>query len=341
MSEITYESIESLASDIRESDGLLDVTFECPLTGETVRAAAPLKPEDASQTQAPGDEPFHFSAVRAVNGLVRDILGYNAAFDAATTAVDSSLDKASSSDEDESAANTVDGEVTDEDRRDALFRAFQTVMHRFAWDSQNDRWVAIHEVRGLGNELQRQLKLAPLESNRDRKVLERMMLDVATADEDLNEAEREMLLGFIDREKLRDGRSSVLQKLTQADLRQTSEGQTRETLFMLAMTVAFADAEFNEDESDRIEFFGKGLGISEHRQEELMEAGKKFYVEQYLVRRFAETGELDEDAREELVALAENIGYDVDSAELAFERYRQAHENSDDGGGGFSFGPNW
>jgi uncharacterized tellurite resistance protein B-like protein len=338
MSEITYESIEALASDISESEGLLDVTFECPLTGETVRAAAPLKPRDASKTRARDDEPFHFSAVRAVNGLVRDILGYNAAFDAATTAVDSSLDKSVKSDGEEQAPT---GDVTDEDRRDALFRAFQSVMHRFAWDSQNDRWVAIHEVRGLGNELQRQLKLAPLESKRDLKVLERMMLDVATADDDLNEAEREMLLGFIDRDKLRDGRSSVLQKLTQADLRQTSEGQTRETLFMLAMTVAFADAEFNEDESDRIEFFGKGLGISEHRQDELMEAGKKFYVEQYLVRRFSETGELDEEAREELVALAENIGYDVDSAELSFERYRQAHENSGGDGGGFSFGPNW
>ncbi|MGM0558605.1 MAG: hypothetical protein ACQEVA_19625 [Myxococcota bacterium] len=336
MSEITYESIESLASDIRQSDGLLDVTFECPLTGETVRAAAPLKPRDASDTRARDDEPFHFSAVRAVNGLVRDILGYNAAFDAATTAVDSSLDKSVKADDD-----APTGEVTDEDRRDALFRAFQSVMHRFAWDSQNDRWVAIHEVRGLGNELQRQLKLAPVESKRDRKVLERMMLDVATADDELNEAEREILLGFIDREKLRDGRSSVLQKLTQADLRQTNEGQTRETLFMLALTVAFADAEFNEEESDRIEFFGKGLGISEHRQEELLEAGKRFYVEQYLVRRFAEFGELDEEARDELGTLAEEIGYDVDTAELAFERYRQAHENSGDDDGGFSFGPNW
>lgn len=335
MSEITYESIESLASDIRESDGLLDVTFECPLTGETVRAAAPLKPGDAPDTRARDGEPLEFSAVRAVNGLVRDILGYNAAFDAATTAVDSSLDKSAKGDE-----NAPTGDITDEDRRDALFQAFQSVMHRFAWDSQNDRWVAIHEVRGLGNELQRQLKLAPIETKRDRTVLERMMLDVATADDEVNEAEREILLGFIDREKLRDGRSSVLQKLTQADLRQTSEGQTRETLFMLALTVAFADAEFNEEESDRIEFFGKGLGISEHRQEELLEAGKRFYVEQYLVRRFAEFGELDEEARDELGSLAEEIGYDVDTAELAFERYRQAHENSDDDGG-FSFGPNW
>ena len=336
MSEITYESIEALASEIRESDGLLDVTFECPLTGETIRAAAPLQPKDASETRARDDEPFHYSAVRSVNSLVRDILGYNAAFDAATTAVDSSLDQADKPDDEEPA-----GPVTDEQRRDALFRAFQSVMHRFAWDSQNDRWVAIHEVRGLGNELQRQLKLAPLESGRDREVLERMMLDVATADGDVTTEEREVLLDFIDREELRKGRTAVLQKLSQSDLRQTTEGQTRETLFMLAMTVAFVDDEFDEEETDRIEFFGKGLGISEHRQQELMEAGKRFYVEQYLVRRFAETSELDEEAREELIEVAKQIGFDVDAAELAFERYRQAHENSGDDGGGFSIGPNW
>lgn len=334
MSEISYESIHALASVVREGDGLLDIVFECPVTGETARVVEPVQPVEA-RGEGGDEEPFRFSTVRVVNDLVRDILGYNAAFAAATAAVESSLDRAAP-------AQRGDGEgvAADDARRDALFRAFQSVMHRFAWDGSREQWVAIHEVRGLGNELQRQLKLAPVESGRDRDVLERMMLDVATVDEEVSGDEADVLLGFIDRDALNQRLGSAARRLSQADLRQTSDdAQTRETLFMLAMTVAFADHHFDEAESDRVEFFGKGLGISEHRQEELLEAGKRFFLEQYLVRRFAESETLDEQAREDLVDLAEHIGYDEDGAELAFERFRQAHASG--GSDGFSFGSSW
>ena len=339
MSEISIESIEALAKNVDVEDGILRATFQPPSGGEEVHSAAPIHPPQ--EPEAGEKEPFYFSLARSANSLVRDILGYNAAFDAATTAVDSALDDADKAEasEAERAAKMVSdvSELSDDERQDALYRAFMYVMHRFAWDPANDEWVVVHDARGLGSELQRQLKLAPVESKSDRDILERMLVEVATADDELDRAEEELLLGFVDRSKITQGAHITRWRVSQNDLRQTTTGASRETLYMLAAATALADHKFDLKESDRLEFYAKGLNIEDHRAEELLEAAQMFFIEQYMVRRFSERGELDEQARDEVRELAVKIGYDPDSAELAFERYQRVK----DSGGGFSSGLSW
>lgn len=336
----SIESIESLARDMRVEDGLFFVNFEAPDDGESVPAVVAVessnKPTVGAETSA--KEPFYFSLIRSANGLARDILGYNATVLGTTTAIDSKLDEAKEDAEasDKPKKQSLE-ELTDEEREDALFRAFEQVMHRFAWDPTTDQWVIVHEARGLGSELQRQLKLAPLETKADREVLTQMALEVASADGEIDREEQEVLLDFVDRDKVVQGPSTARARVTQNDLRRTTSGATRETLFMLAAAVALADHKFDLEESDRLEFYAKGLNLEEHRAAELLEAAQKYFIEQYMVRRFAETGELDEDAREGVTELAEKIGYEPDQAELAFERYRRVQES----GGGFSSGLSW
>lgn len=338
----SISSIDSLAKDVRVEDGLFYVTFQSKGSPEEVHSVVPVHPRNRPKagTETSVEEPFYFSMVRSANRLTRELLGYNATVLGTTTAIDSALDEAEEGGERNDGGRPVPtsiDELSQEEREDALYRAFERVMFNFAWDPANEEWVIVHEARGLGSELQRQLKLAPLESPEDRELLTRMLLDVATADDELSREEEEVLLDFVDRDKITAGRPGARGRVSQNDLRRASTGQQRETLYMLACAIALADHKFDPKESDRLEFYAKGLGLEEHRAEELMEAGQMFFIEQYMVRRFAETGELDEDAREEVIKLAKNIGYDPDSAEFAFERYQRVA----DSGGGFSSGLSW
>lgn len=335
----SIESIESLAHDMRVENGLVHVTFQSKGSNEEVRSVVPVHPP-SSPAPEQSDEPFVYSVVRSANGLVRNLLGYRASVSAATTAIDSALD------EEEGAAPKNDGgtpsvtsvdDLSADQREDVLYRAFERVMFHFAWDPANEEWVITHEARGLGSELQRQLKLAPLDSPEDRELVTRMMLDVATSDGEVSEEEQEVLLDFVDRDQIGGVRPGERGRVSQNDLRRASTGQSRETLYMLACTIALADHKFDPEESDRLEFYAKGLGLEEHRAEELMEAAQMFFIERYMVGRFAHTGELDESAREDVIELAKKIGYDPDSAEFAFERYQRVQ----DSGGGFSSGLSW
>lgn len=339
----SIESIESLVKDARIQDGLAYITFQPPSGGEEVRTVVPVQPPAPAEAGAASspEEPFLFSLVRTANGLVRDVLGYHAAFDAATTAVDSAVDEAEGrpaheklSEQAPKASDELDADTLE----DVLYRGFERVMHLFAWDPSSEEWVVVHDARGLGSELQRQLKLAPVASTTDRDILEHMLIETATVDGELDRVEEEVLLEFVDRSKLTRGQAAAGRvRVNQNDLRQTTPGQPRETLYMLACVVALADAKFKTEESDKLEYYAKGLNLEEHRAEELLEAAQLFFIEQYMVRRFAATGELDEDAREEVRELAENLEYDPDQAELAFERYQRVK----DSGGGFSSGLSW
>lgn len=325
MSELgSIKSIQSLVKDTHVEDGAFYVTFQAtPHEGE-VEAVVPARITEAK----PKVEPFFFSAIRSANHLVRDLAGYSSAVSAAVVGVDSAIDKAEEPDD-----KTPAAPLTEDEREDAIYRAFQRVMHLFAWDPKAEEWVVIHDAQGISAELQRQLKLAPLESNEDRHLMVRMLLDVATVDGELNESEEEVLLDFVDRSQATGNRPGERGRVSQNDLRLAGHGASRETLYMLACAIAMVDYKFNPAESDRLDFYAKGLGIDEHRAAELLEAGQMFFIEQYMTRRFAGVGELDEDDREKMIELAKHLNYDTDSAEFAFERYRRAH--SDDSNGFF------
>jgi uncharacterized tellurite resistance protein B-like protein len=338
MSELgSIESIESLAKDVRVQDGLFYVTFQSDPTEEEISVVVPARAPVAEAKPGAGaksdaEEPFVFSVVRSANHLIRDLVGYNAAVSAAAVAVDSRIDQAESQTEAEAgAAGPADAALNDDEYDDALYRAFQRVMHLFAWNPGQEKWIIIHDAQGLSSELQRQLKLAPLESQEDRELLIRMLLDVAGVDGPIDGAEEEVLLDFVDRAEVTGTRPGARGRVSQNDLRRAGRGSSRETLYMLACAIAMADHNFKPEESDRLDFYAKGLGLDEHRAEELLEAGQMFFIEQYMVRRFAGRGELDEAARQELIDLAEHLNFDPDSAEYAFERYRRAHSGEGDG----------
>jgi|GEM_PF-6030958 len=325
MSELgSIKSIQSLVKETRIEGDDFHVIFEAtPQEGE-VEVVVPARIVETKRDE----EPFFFSAIRAANDLIRDIAGYTASVSAAAVAVDSALDRAEGS-----AAPKLILPLSPDEREDAIYRAFERVMHLFAWDPRAEEWVIVHEAQGLSAELQRQLKLAPLESHEDRQLMVRMLLDVATVDGKLNEPEREVLLDFVDRSQATGTRPGERGRVSQNDLRMAGSGASRETLYMLACAIAMVDHKFSPSESDRLDFYAKGLGIDEHRADELLEAAQMFFIEQYMIRRFAGLGELGEEDRDKIIALAEHLHYDTDSAEYAFERYQRVH--SKDGGESF------
>src|SRR5699024_6561086 len=142
---------------------------------------------------------------------------------AAAVAVDSALDRA----EVEGAPREVRADdstepLSEDERADALYRAFLGAMHQFAWSPAESRWIIIHDAHGLSSELQRQLKLAPLQTQEERDLLIRMLLDVASVDGPVDEAEQEFLLDFVDRSQLDGARPGERGHVAQHDLRRAS-----------------------------------------------------------------------------------------------------------------------
>src|SRR5690554_5473880 len=211
MSELgSIKSIQSLVKKTRIEGDDFHVIFEAtPQEGE-VEVVVPARIVETKRDE----EPFFFSAIRAANDLIRDIAGYTASVSAAAVAVDSALDRAEGSN-----APKLSLPLSPDEREDAIYRAFERVMHLFAWDPRAEEWVIVHETQGLNAELQRQLKLAPLESHEDRQLMVRMLLDVATVDGKLNEPEREVLLDFVDRSQATGTRPGERGRVSQNDLR--------------------------------------------------------------------------------------------------------------------------
>lgn len=326
----SYASIQALVKGTSLDENGFHVIFQSENSDEEVYSVVPaamLRPGNDALSLA-SEKPFVFNVVRSANQLIRQLLGYNAAVDAAAVAVDARIDQAETrraQQEASAAAYLEAGDLPLEKYGDAVNFAFQRVMHLFAWDAKNQRWLLTHEAQGVSAELQRQLKLAPIESAEMRELLVRMLLDVASADGSVHSAEREVLLDFVDREEIATNRSAERGFVSQADLQSARENPERDTLYMLASAIAMADHDFDPSEDDRLEFFARGLGIEPERADQLLEAGQLFFIEQYMVRRFAGRGQLDESDRQELIKLAEQLNFDPDKAELAFERYQLAH----------------
>lgn len=319
----SFESIASLVKDVRHEGSNVHVTFSAQGSDDEVSAVVPARLATAPEALQERNESFLLSVVRSANHLIRNLVGYNAAVRAATVAVDSAVDEASEPLDDQAAA--ADAPLNKDERADAVYRAFQRVMHLFAWNSDEERWVIIHQAHGLSADLQRQLKLAPIETSGDQDLLVRMLLDVASADDDIDSAEYEILLDFIDPASIPNARPGQRGYVSQNDLREARQSPARETLYMLAAAIAMADKRFADAERDRLEYFSRGLGLEDERAQELREAGKMFFIEQFMVRRFAGHGTLDDDARQELIKLAQHLNLDPDQAEYAFERFLSAH----------------
>ena len=220
------------------------------------------------------------------------------------------------------AAQPRRGASEQETRRAACLDAFEQLRGEFVWQAESSRWVsaAVAGVRLAA--FAQQLKVSPVVAPSDRRVLARMLAEIATADGVVAGDERDFVRGLLGGEFGSVEQIAEARQLTPAELRSCTDGPPRQTMLMLAWAVALADQSLAAAENLRLQAFAEGLGIDGKRARVLKRYAQEYLVDQVLEAAYA-LGRPDPAFYAEAIALAQSIGLDASGIEGVEQRLRQ------------------
>ncbi|MCO4772215.1 MAG: TerB family tellurite resistance protein [Deltaproteobacteria bacterium] len=312
---VDYASIAPLVSSSEQKGTVMMVVFQDAAGGDPVQASAPLQrgKDLAGATRATAQRKLlshlGFAISRAVNSALGDVnILSKMAGSQARSAV-------------QSLSSAIDSKYSDKEKQAAILQAFRSVADRFSWDG--DAWVLSSAAAVPQGPFHEQLDSAPIHQRADLGVLARMLVELAGADGDVGEDEREFLGTFLPPDMgvdaLIDGPA-----LSDADLRSVSEGAVRESMLMLAWGLAFCDDELAKEEQETCRRFARGLGVSVARGKAMRNAAAGFVLE----HGFAEAwsgGVADEALREEALSAADRLGLPRPVAQRIESQYKRRH----------------
>ena len=312
MQQLDYDAIKPLVAQSAQEGDQLVCTFRCPVSGESVQARAALKHgglggEFADRAQKRAVRGLKWRLASAVRGaLGGGILG-GAAGDVARSMLGNVGDQ---------------GSYSDEEKQQATVAAFESVRSHFVWTGGRRGWIAVQAAGDVLTDFAGQLSRAPVSQPYDRTVLTRMLVEIAAADGELAQEEREFLNSFVDPESGSVEQISNGPKLSSAELGECSAGAVRETMLMLAWGVALTDEEVAAAEQSRLGQFAVGLQISEPRANELKVHAQMHLVDQALEPAYS-AGQRDEGKRAAALQFAQRIGLPDEQAERVDIRLRK------------------
>ncbi|MFT5679536.1 MAG: hypothetical protein ACI8RZ_000440 [Myxococcota bacterium] len=316
MPQPTHDNIAPLIADLQSSGRSVRVVFRCPVSGDQFNANHSVsgRPAASSQLMNTAKRSMMYSLQRAVSSTIRDVFGYNmvgrVASDVARSAVQSATQ------------NTNRNTLSDAEQRDATLEAFKKVSQKFVWDSNRGHWISAKSAGELLSPFERQLGEHPVEHNYDRTVLARMLVEVARADGRLSNEESSWLTDFIapDLGSVRD--LTARPPLSGPELGEASAGGPRQTMLMVAWTLALADEHFADQENAVLQGFAKGLKLNSSQVQTARTSAQGYILDQVLERMFTWGGH-DTTARQQLMDLASRLGMSSQEAQVAEARYQR------------------
>lgn len=316
MSQITYQMIEPLVASTEQQGSAMHLVFRCPVTATTVEARGHLQAANTAGSRAAksAKRSVLSGLRRSLSRALRSALGYSSmagrvAADAASGAMRTSGSGVS---------------YSDADRQAATVRAFESVSNQFVWDAQNNRYISGQAAGQVMTDFMQQLSNAPVDSPYDRGVLSRMLTEVAAADGVVADKERMFLSSFIPPEIGTVDSLAQMSRLSSAELAETAQGGSRETMVMLSWAVAFTDEDLSPQEETRLSEYAQGLGLSGERAGQLKSYAQLYLVDHALGSAYP-GGQRNAEAHAEVMAMAARIGLDATEAERVDIRFRKRY----------------
>ena len=304
MAEITYSSVEALLQDAQEFAGSVRCTFRCPVTQADVEAEGALEKGRELEDVCPGEETLLGGLRNALGGLFSAALGKREA------ASPVRLPEGTTS------------PFSESERKAGIVVAFRSVADRFVWDPQGERWVSSEGAGELLGDFDRLLRLAPIQSERDRQVASRMLVEVARADGQVTETEWAFLASFIPADLSSVDSCMEAPRLTPEELDSVSLGAARDTMVMLSWALAHVDHDLDQDEEQRLLGYAEKLKVPRARALELRDYARTFLLEEALQRAYPR-GKVSGGRLAEARVLAGQLGFDeaaLAGAEADFRR---------------------
>lgn len=192
------------------------------------------------------------------------------------------------------------------DKEGGVIKAFESIMAELAFDG--GKWRLAKEY----SEFEKMIKRNPIVKPFDKKVLARMLVEMARADGNIAKEEKDFFEGFLTEET---GNLGSLMRAPSVSLVECEEvsPEAKENVFMLTAAVALADDEFADDEKIKLDDYAQMLGFNDIKTAELLRLAQDYTVENAIKSR----GKM---SRDEIYAFADQIGMERGEAERAMIR---------------------
>ena len=309
MPNVEYANIEPLIAEQEQKGSCVSVKFRCPETGVEADASGSVRRSSTvkSTTERSVKKNIWGSLRRAVTSTISSTLGSGTAGRIARDVANKTIGD-----------QAKNAEYTKEEVRAAIVSAFESVQSKFEWNVKEERWQG---AQSADTPFAKQIAERPIEAKYDRGVLARALVELSCADGTVSDAERDFIGDFIDPEIGTIDELAQREKLTAAELSETSAG-ARDSLLMLSWACALCDEDLDSAERARLEEIAGGLGIDANRAAELQGTAQQFLFEQALNWAYP-GGKRDDSVYAEVMAAASRLGLDADAAakfDVAFRK---------------------
>lgn len=315
----TLENVTPLIANENHDGTTLTLVFACPVKGTQVTATHNPDPASGGQSQVGSKvKQAALSSLRGpLSSAIRGAFG-SSKFGRALGGIAS---KSASTALAESSKGQRGPTLSREQRDAAVLAAFTSVSGQFEWDSARDGWVSSAAATEGMTGFQRQVGGAPIDTPYDEEVASRMMIEVASADGDLQEEEREVLKLFIDPALGPIDELAQRPALSAAELDEVSAGPARQSMLAIAWLVALSNDGCDANEADLLERFARALGLSNEDSQSMRELAEEFLVDQMMAKELA-SGDPGR-ARARIRDLAATIDMDSERLERAEARFHK------------------
>ena len=312
MSEVTYEQVSAILASSSVDKDTVYCQFKCPVSGTVVEASASLRSTAADSTSGKVKERAKstlFSSLRrSLVSAVRSVTGGGLAGRIASDAAN------------EATRDVGKGKTfTEEDQQRGVVDAFKSVQSSFAWDADKKQFVATESAGSLASAFKKRLQENPISSKFDTEILSRLMIDVANADGNMAEEEKQFLGGFI------DGSIEALQAkgaVSAAEFEGVESKDVSANILMLCWAVALSDEDLDDAEQERLDAIAGNFSLEDAAAQQARSDAASYLFEQALDAAY-----LGPDASQELqgeaMGLAKRLGIADDEAARLDVAYRK------------------
>lgn len=183
----------------------------------------------------------------------------------------------------------------------AVVRAFERITVDLAFE--NGKWRLAVEF----SEFEKRLKRTPFTKAYDKKILARMLVEMARSDGNIGPEEKEFFEDFLSEET---GTLGELVRAPAVSIVECEEitKEARENVFMVVAAVALTDNEFTDEEKLKLDEYSQMMEFSEDKHNELLRYAQDYTIEAYI----REKGVM---SRDDIYSFADSIGMDRGEAE--------------------------
>jgi hypothetical protein len=307
---LSFQAISPLIAHKEVRGRNLEITFRCPISGEEHKARhnVPVDRSTGAQVKRRVEQSMAWSVRSAVANTLRSVFGTGMVGRIAGDAAWAVLS--------EVGRNSGESSLSSAEEQAGILAAFEQVRPRFAWDPHKNAWVSAKAAQELLGDFERQLQQHPPTHPYDRHIMARMLVEIARSDGRLGDEEAGWLTECITPDLGSTAELAARPPLTSAELGTCSPGGIRESLLLMAWTMALLDEELAQAEQARLKMYAQGLGLPGPRVEAVRRMAQRWILDQALERMIAWGGH-DAHARDSLFQLADRIGVPRAEAEAA------------------------